>query len=182
MTTTEYIWVPMESQHVAAAFNLAADFHPNGFNERLEVFYDKFQSYPIGCYVLVPKTSLSTDIDQVEVMGYAISYPWYFLKSPPIDDKFPEPILLLSPTESTVTYFIHDVLITTALRQHHDHYGRQVVEMIESHAIHCRYSKIALIAMANSQSYWEKVHPYSPWHFVSASLDASIRIKADLPT
>lgn len=113
--------------------------YPPDFLEDAGVFADKLAHYPVGCWVGEAGGS---------VVGYLISHPACF-SAPP---EWNKPLGVRR--EPPDCYFIHDLAVVPA------HRGKGAAALLVasalSHAAERGFSTVALIAVQNSERFWER--------------------------
>jgi GNAT superfamily N-acetyltransferase len=107
--------------------------------ERPEVFTEKFNLFPEGCFALV---------QDAKVVGYGFSHPWLLKSIPPLD-RF-----LGSLPQSPECLFIHDVVVLQQARGH-DAAG-DLIEIIARLARQRGIAYLALVSVYNTHPLWAR--------------------------
>jgi hypothetical protein len=107
--------------------------------ERPEVFEEKFNLFPKGCYIF--ETDGST-------FGYGFSHPWMLGAIPPLDaylEKLPA---------SPECLYVHDVAILPEARGH-GAAGSYILKMVDV-ATKCGIPSLALVSVYNTDRLWSR--------------------------
>lgn len=128
----------MSEQDLAQVNVVANVLHPDFFEDE-EVFRDRLFTYPDGCFVLEREN---------EIQGYAISHPWKRDSVPVLNSVFG------TLPESSDVYYIHDIALLPQARSGGQ--ASRVVGMMVAHAERCNFRQMALVAVNNSQAFWER--------------------------
>jgi GNAT superfamily N-acetyltransferase len=107
--------------------------------ERPEVFADKLNLFPPGCYVLVQSG---------EVVGYGISHPWRLNDIPPLDA-----FLGTLPLHSECL-FVHDVVVLPQARKHGA--AGDLVQLLAGIALQRNISYLALVSVYDTDPLWKR--------------------------
>jgi GNAT superfamily N-acetyltransferase len=131
-------WRPVTSTELDDANRIARRIH-SALPERPEVFAEKFNLFPEGCFVLTKKDS---------VVGYGFSHPWRLHHIPALDAflgtlPFPHECL-----------FIHDVAILPDARGHAT--SKIFVETIAGLARQRGISFLALVSVYDTHLLWAR--------------------------
>lgn len=132
-------WRPMTAQDLAQVQILADTIHLD-YPEDAEVFAERLHLYPQGCLALEENGRL---------IGYALTHPWYFGKPPALNSTLNE-----IPHDAT-TYYIHDVALLPEARG--KGYAGQIGDKLASHAKTAGFGNLSLVAVNNSQGFWERL-------------------------
>jgi ribosomal protein S18 acetylase RimI-like enzyme len=132
-------WRPMTAQDLVRVQSLADTIHAN-HPEDAEIFAERLHLYPQGCVVLEGGGRL---------IGYALTHPWHFGKPPALNS-----LLGVIPHDAT-TYYVHDVALLPEARG--KGYAEQVAEKLAHHAEAAGFSNLSLVAVNNSQGFWERL-------------------------
>lgn len=134
----------MPSWHAAKAadletINCIADIIHTDLPERPEVFAEKFNLFPEGCFVLGAKGTL---------VGYGLAHPWPLSSIPPLDT-----FLNVLPSSPECIY-IHDVAVLPEARGHGA--AGAFVEIISQLAKQRSITSLALVSVYNTHNFWER--------------------------
>lgn len=132
-------WRLMTAQDLAQVQILADTIHVD-HPEDAQVFEERLHLYPQGCLILEEKNRL---------IGYALTHPWHFGSPPPLNSRLGQ-----IPSEPT-TYYVHDVALLPEARG--KGYAAQVGDLLVRHAQEAGFSNLSLIAVNNSQAFWERL-------------------------
>ena len=132
-------WRPMQRQDLAAVNDLAHRIHPR-YQEAPEVFEEKLQFFPDGCFTLQGADGGAT--------GYCFSHPWMRGQPPALDRLLGQ--LPLRPD----TYFIHDLAIDQALRG--QGLAVRLLPVMATAAQRHGLGHMTLIAVNASEDFWSK--------------------------
>lgn len=132
-------WRPMTAHDLAQVQTLADTIHLD-HPEDAEVFANRLQLYPQGCLALDENGRL---------IGYALTHPWYFGKPPALNS-----VLAEIPRDAT-TYYVHDVALLPEARG--KGYAAQIGERLIDHAAKAGFDNLSLVAVNNSQGFWERL-------------------------
>ena len=94
------MWRKMLKDDLFLVNKLSDEIHIN-YPEGSEIFEERFNLYPDGCFVLQNQNCL---------VGYAISHPWIEFSIPPLNS------FLNEIPDSCNTYYIHDIAIAPSER------------------------------------------------------------------
>jgi ribosomal protein S18 acetylase RimI-like enzyme len=105
------------------------------FFESPEVFEEKLQLFPEGCFVY----------DTGTVQGYAFSHPWFRMKPPKLNS-------LLRTFMGADLYHIHDISLLPAVR------GQGVVNQLmpKLEKYIQRYKGVSLVGVNNTATIWNR--------------------------
>ena len=131
-------WRRMRASDIAEVTSLANRVHLDFFEDEA-VFRDRFALYPLGCFVLV---------HEARIYGYGISHPWKLDAVPALNA-----VLGALPSDAS-TYYIHDIALSEDVRSGGS--ATRVVSMMAAQAEHDGYFTMSLVAVNNSQGFWEK--------------------------
>ncbi|MBB4041432.1 ribosomal protein S18 acetylase RimI-like enzyme [Microvirga flocculans] len=131
-------WRPMTPQDLPQVQAMADTIHV-GHPEDYEVLAERQRLYPQGCFMLV---------EDGGPIGYALTHPWRFGAPPPLNER-----LGAIPADAT-TYYIHDVALMPAARG--KGYALQAADRLIAHAREAGLGNVSLVAVNNSQAFWEK--------------------------
>jgi ribosomal protein S18 acetylase RimI-like enzyme len=133
-------WRPMTAQDLAQAQILADTIHVD-HPEDAEVFAERLRLYPQGC--------LALEEDGRLIVGYALTHPWHFGRPPALNSLLGE-----IPHDAT-TYYVHDVALLPEARG--KGYAAQIAQKLARHAKAAGFGNLSLVAVNNSQSFWERL-------------------------
>ena len=109
------------------------------FQERAEVFAEKYERFSEGCFVLVQKGA---------VVGYCVSHPWRLYSVPPLDT-------FLGPLPAhPECLFIHDVVVLPQAR--HGGAPGALIEIIATVARQRDIDLLALVSVYNTHPLWAR--------------------------
>ena len=125
--------------NLAAISDLADRVHTD-LPERPEVFAEKMQLFPEGCFVLVSGRNIA---------GYALSHPWRLRSIPPLDD------FLGRIPDNCDCLFIHDVVVLPEAR------GRRAAAALIETAAALATSRVlpflALVSVYDTHPIWKRL-------------------------
>jgi GNAT superfamily N-acetyltransferase len=127
----------MTSQDLAQVQALADVIHV-GHPEDPEVLAERQCLYPQGCLMLV---------EDGRAIGYTLTHPWH-AEPPPLNR------LLHEIPASATTYYIHDVALLPEARGRGQ--AAHAVDRLRAHACEAGFDRLSLVAVNQSQSFWEK--------------------------
>ena len=149
----KYTWVPMTTNHLTTVLDIADVCYPD-YPEEMAIFEDKLSKFPAGCFVLQAQPSESGATGG-EIVGYAFSHPWYHSSAPSLNKVLPNEVSTLTPTTNpNAMYYLHDCAIHPKARGTGG--PTTLVPMLDQIAVASNFPYIALIAVNNSQAFWEK--------------------------
>lgn len=131
-------WRPMSADDLGAVSKLASEIHPD-FPESDNVFRDKLERFPKGCFML-----MDDDIPS----GYLLSHPWMRCDPPPLNSLLP-----VLPN-SADTLYIHDLALAVAARGHA--MAEQIIGEIVKLVQALKLPVISLVAVGGSERFWER--------------------------
>ncbi len=108
--------------------------------ERPEIFSEKFQLFPEGCFVLR---------SHGEAVGYGIAHPWLLESIPPLDTFLKS--LPLSPD----CLYLHDAAILPKARGHHS--SRALILLLEEIARKHQIKALALVSVYDTSPLWKRL-------------------------
>ncbi len=115
--TSKIFWRKMSEMDIEDAVIVSDSVHDE-CAESEDIFFDRYELYPEGCYVL----------DSPEgVLGYALSHPWHLKELPELNDELGE------LPEKPEAYYIHDVAILPEGQG--GGYARDIVSMLAKQAV-----------------------------------------------
>jgi GNAT superfamily N-acetyltransferase len=130
-------WRPMTPQDLDQVQALAEVIHVS-HPEDPDVLAERQRLYPQGCLML---------IEDGRAIGYALTHPWRG-EPPPLNR------LLREIPACATAYYIHDVaLLPEARGQGH---AAQIIARVTAHAREAGFGRLSLVAVNQSQSFWEK--------------------------
>jgi GNAT superfamily N-acetyltransferase len=132
-------WRSMQGRDLAAVNDLARKIHPK-YPEAPEIFEEKVQLFPDGCFTLQGADA--------GLVGYCFSHPWTRGLPPALDR------LLGRLPPDPDTYFIHDVAIDEALRG--QGLAVRLLPVMATVAKRYRLEHMTLIAVNASEDFWRK--------------------------
>lgn len=137
-TLRDVAWRTMTSYDLKDVEEIASKVHPTLY-EHPDVLAERQQLYHNGCYVL--------ELGD-KAVGYVLSHPWR-------SDSLPELNTELGKLPDTPdTYYLHDLALLPVARRLGT--ASQIVQALIKHATARGFPTIRLIAVNNSQSFWEK--------------------------
>ena len=132
------LWVPMTRADLPILDAIADSIHPT-LPERLEVFAEKFELFPQGCFTLM---------HDGKAAGYGVSHPWKLFSIPPLD-AFLEKI----PADADCLY-MHDVAVLPEARGHNA--SGLYVEKIRQVARGMGIEKLACVSVLGTSVLWAR--------------------------
>ncbi len=129
----------MQRQDLAAVNDLARKIH-TGYPEAPQVFEEKLQLFPHGCFVLQGADAVPD--------GYCFSHPWMRGLPPALDRLLGQ----LPPRPDT--YFIHDLAINEALRG--QGLAARLLPVMTTVAKRYGLGHMTLIAVNTSEEFWRR--------------------------
>jgi GNAT superfamily N-acetyltransferase len=133
------IWRPAAASDVADIQEIGDQIHP-GLRERPEVFAERLQLFPEGCFVLARGQ---------RVVGYGLSHPWSLNSIPPLDQ------LLGSIPHSPDCLLIHDVAVLPPARGHGA--AAILIERLAKLAQKLGIPRLALVSVYNTWPLWRRI-------------------------
>lgn len=131
-------WRPLRRRDLGDIARIARHVHPD-FPERPEVFAQKAELFPAGCFVLEK---------QGTVCGYALAHPWSLDDVPPLDS-------FLDAPERPDCLHLHDVAILEAARGAS---AATIVEGLLTEAARQRgLPMMALVSIYGSDRLWRRL-------------------------
>jgi GNAT superfamily N-acetyltransferase len=118
--------------------NAMADRIHADLPERPEVFAEKIQLFPEGCFVLAADT---------QIAGYGLSHPWMLDDIPPLD-RF-----LGRIPAAADCLFIHDVVVLPEARGRRA--GAALIDIFAALAKSRRLAVLALVSVYDTRALWE---------------------------
>jgi GNAT superfamily N-acetyltransferase len=131
-------WRGMRSEDLPEIARIAALVHPL-YPEADEIFAERLELYPAGSRVLVDKTDA--------IVGYAVTHPWRYGAIPTLDSP-----LGALPIDADC-YYIHDIALLPAARGCGA--AQKGVAWLADHAARAGLARMALVAIAGTQGFWE---------------------------
>lgn len=131
-------WRRMHEQDIERVTVVANVVHLDFFEDEA-VFRDRFKLYPAGCFVYARDT---------DILGYGISHPWKLDTVPALNSVLGE------LPEDTSTYYIHDIALLPAARSAGA--ATRVLELMAAQAETDGFFTMSLVAVNNSEGFWEK--------------------------
>lgn len=132
-------WRSMTAQDLARVQILADTIHVD-HPEDAEIFAERLRLYPQGCLALEEGGRL---------IGYALTHPWHLGRPPALNS------LLGEVPQDATTYYVHDVALLPEARG--KGYAARVAEKLAHHAGAAGFSNLSLVAVNNSQGFWERL-------------------------
>lgn len=131
-------WRAMTGYDLDAMAAIAAEVHPS-FYEAPEVLAERLRLYRNGAYLL--------EIGE-RPAGYVLSHPWQRGTLPALN------ALLQRLPEQSDTYYLHDLALLPVARR----IGAAsfIVEALAKHATAHGFPSMSLVAVNNSQGFWER--------------------------
>jgi ribosomal protein S18 acetylase RimI-like enzyme len=134
------MWRAMTTSDLASVSAVAAAVHPS-HPEDIAVFAERLALYPAGCHVLVaPRDTLG---------GYVVSHPWRDREPPALNT------MLGALPAGPSTYYIHDIALMPEARRASA--AREIVASLIGHARAAGFPTVSLIAVNDSQAFWERM-------------------------
>jgi ribosomal protein S18 acetylase RimI-like enzyme len=132
------VWRALTGYDMPAVAEIAAAVHP-GFFEAPEVLTERQLLYRNGAYLL--------EVNE-RPAGYVLSHPWLWGTLPALNT------LLGQLPEASDTYYIHDLALLPVARR----VGAAsfITEALAKHARAHGFSTMTLVAVNNSQGFWER--------------------------
>jgi len=132
------LWRAMSAYDLPAVSRIAAEVHP-AFPESDEVLAERQLLYHNGAYLL--------EVNE-RPAGYVLSHPWRLDGLPELDKVLGQ--LPAAPD----TYYIHDLAILPLARRIGA--ARFILEALSKHAAAQGFATMSLVAVNDSQGFWEK--------------------------
>ncbi len=132
-------WREMRSADLSAVARVAAVVHPL-YPEKDEVFAERLQLYGAGNRVLTDEAG--------SVVGYVVSHPWPYGAIPMLDSS------LGALPRSADCFYIHDIALLPVMRRRGA--AQAAVGLLADHAARRGFARMALVAIAGTQGFWEK--------------------------
>jgi GNAT superfamily N-acetyltransferase len=132
-------WRPAAASDLLDIQRIGDQIHPD-LHERPEVFAERLQLFPEGCFALVRNQ---------QVVGYGLSHPWFLNSIPPLNQ------LLGSIPQSPECLLIHDVAVLPQARGH----GAGAIligltaELARKRGIPC----LALVSVYDTRPLWTRL-------------------------
>ena len=127
------MWRNMKEQDLKKVHSLSLTQWGTGLYESIEIYKNKFEFYPEGCFVYEKDN---------KVKGYLISHIWNSKIIPELNNVLPF-------IEEYDCYFIHDIVLEPELRR--QGIGSEIIKKIMEKDI-----PISLVAQVPTQYYWKK--------------------------
>ncbi|MCB5191332.1 GNAT family N-acetyltransferase [Methylobacillus arboreus] len=143
-------WRPMQSGDLPAIMQIAAQVHP-GYPEDPDVFAERQQIYPQGCWVRQRGNRLG---------GYLISHPWLLGKPPALNS------MLCTLPGNPSTYYLHDIALLPEARG--SNAASQILSQLCTQAECAGLNTLSLIAVNHSSAFWQRQQFQHANHLVSA--------------
>lgn len=131
-------WRAMTGLDLAAVDAVAARVHP-GFFESSAVLAEKHRLYPHGAHIL--------ELAERPV-GYVLSHPWISGDLPALDR-----LLGAIPADAD-SFYIHDLALLPLARRIGA--AGAIVETLAKHARARGFAEMSLVAVNNSQPFWQR--------------------------
>jgi ribosomal protein S18 acetylase RimI-like enzyme len=138
MKLKDVAWRAMSAFDLADVERIAAQVHP-GFFEAAAVLAEKQALYRNGAYML--------EIGE-RPGGYVLSHPWRERSIPALNAMLGQ-----IPADAD-TYYIHDLALLPLARRVGA--ASHIVEALEKHAKAQGFATMSLVAVNNSQGFWER--------------------------
>jgi len=136
-------WRTMTGFDLERVVAIAAEVHPN-FPEDAEVLAERQLAYRDGAYFL--------EIGD-RPAGYVLSHPWLFGDPPALNSRLGE------IPASADTFYVHDLAILPVARRIGA--ASYILAALEKHARARRFATMSLVAVNQSQRFWER-HGFAP--------------------
>ena len=130
------LWTSMKQKDLERVNMMSDLFHPD-FPESNNIFENRLELYPQGCFVLKENKS---------IIGYCISHPWNSVKPPTLN------LLLKEISTKKDGYFIHDIGIKPEYRG--QKYLKNIVSTIENFAKEEKYNFLNLVSVNKTSPIW----------------------------
>jgi len=138
MSPETIAWRPLAPADLPAVEAIAADVHPDFFEEPA-VFAERQRLYPAGTHLLEVEGTPA---------GYVLSHPWRLGSLPALN------ALLGALPEDADTYYLHDLAILPRARGA-GAAGRIVADLV-AHARQAGFAAMSLVAVNGSRQFWER--------------------------
>ena len=132
-------WREMQNADISAVVRVAAVVHPL-YPEKDEVFAERLHLYAAGSHVLTNEAG--------SIVGYIVSHPWPYGAIPMLDSSLGA---LPQPADC---FYIHDIALLPAIRGRRA--AQAAVAQLADHAAHSGFARMALVAIAGTQGFWQK--------------------------
>lgn len=132
-------WRPMGAADLDAVVDIAAIGFPDHFEGR-DCFENRLALNPDGCFVLADGDG--------ESRGYLVAYPWRAEAAPALNT-----LIEAIPADASVMY-LHDLALHPAVRG--GGWSREVVERLADQARAAGWPALALVAVNDAASFWER--------------------------
>lgn len=131
-------WVPLLEGDIDEVDRIARIIHET-LPERKEVFAEKRDLFPQGCYQCV---------FDGQMIGYAIAHPWNVFSIPPLDE------FLYTLPHNPDCIYIHDVVVLPEARGHHA--AERFIAQISQVAREMRIKKLACVSVYGTDVLWSR--------------------------
>jgi ribosomal protein S18 acetylase RimI-like enzyme len=128
---------PMRAGDLPVLDRIATEAHPD-YPEDRQVFAERLELYPQGCFVIEGST----------ILGYAISHPWTHGAPPELNSK-----LGALPAQPS-TYYLHDVALCRSA--HGLGLARTLIEQIVATAKAGNFRNLSLVSVNSSLAFWTR--------------------------
>ncbi|MDP2116013.1 MAG: GNAT family N-acetyltransferase [Brevundimonas sp.] len=132
-------WRPMTAADLDGVAAVAAIGFPDHFEGR-DCFENRLALYPSGCFVLAE--------DEGPPRGYLVAYPWTKHSAPALNT-----LIGGIPADASVLY-LHDLALDPSVRG--GGWSRPVVERLAGDARAAGWPALALVAVNEAASFWER--------------------------
>ena len=129
------MWRQMKEQDLKKVHSISLTQWGTNLYESIEIYQDKFNYYPEGCFVYEENN---------RVKGYIIYHIWNLNKIPELNKVLP-----ILEKEEYDCYYIHDIVLEPELRR--QGIGSEIINKILEKDI-----PISLVAQVPTQYYWKK--------------------------
>ncbi|ORY07335.1 hypothetical protein K493DRAFT_295544 [Basidiobolus meristosporus CBS 931.73] len=131
----------MKAEDLPKVHEIQLSVYGKEFHEEFSCFLDKFNAYPMGCFV-----ARRTD-DSTTVVGYCFSHPIAFPNIPSLNGT-------PSMAEQPNSYFIHDLALSNEARGHK--VGKALYNKVLSYAEKINLKHTYLISVQKSRKFWNQ--------------------------
>lgn len=138
MSPSAASWRLMQPGDLPDVLRIAAQVHPD-YPEHADVFIERQQLYPQGCWVRQHRSQL---------YGYLLSHPWLLGHPPALNTK------LYTLPDTADSYYLHDIALLPAARG--SGAANQIIAQLCSQAQTENLATLSLIAVNQSAGFWQR--------------------------